>query len=618
MAYIEWRFEQIRMSFSLDYTTIYLMYKFFNLFSKKNKGTSFVEVVVGSALLLLVFVGIFGVLRLSTVLISNNKAKVSAIALANEQMEFLRSLSYSDVGTVGGIPSGNIPQEESITMNNINYTKRTFVQYFDSPADGLDVLDENGITADYKNVKVEVSWTIKNKAKNISLVSNIVPKSIETTAGGGTLTIDVLDALGLPLEGIDVRIINNTTTPAIDITTTTNSFGRATFPGTPAASEYEITVSQNGYSTAETYSTTPENPNPSPGHLTVIEESITTQTFQVDLVSQKTIRTFIGPLPKFFDDSFSDQSKVFSLSSTTVSGGSVSIIDPGAGYYSSGNVHSISITPQYLNSWTSFSWGDTTPPSTDILYQLHYESTPGIFTPIPDAVLPGNSTGFGSSPVSLSSIATSTYSVLRAVGLLSTLDASTTPSIEDWQIDYLEGPTPIGNITFSMRGDKQIGTDGGGSPIYKYNQNLLTNPSGVLNLSGLEWDNYTITIDNGTLGLDIIESCEPQPRALGPAVSVTTDLIFATSTTHSLLVAIQNDSGDLLNGVSVRLYRQPFDETQSTLSCGQTHFNELSEGTVSGGDAYSLDISLAGYENQTINEVDVSGPAKITVVLVSI
>jgi len=58
----------------------------------------------------------------------------------------------------------------------------------------------------------------------------------------------------------------------------------------------------------------------------------------------------------------------------------------------------------------------------------------------------------------------------------------------------------VGDIAFNMRGDKTIGSDGQGAPIYKYSANHQTNSTGELPLNNLEWDNYTIEIDGTSTG----------------------------------------------------------------------------------------------------------------------
>lgn len=144
-----------------------------------SRGLGLIEVVVGIGLLLIVFVGFFGVLQLGTRLATDNKLRTSALSLALERMEYIRSLDYASVGTVGGDPSGALIVSEPVTLNGINYTRRTHIVYIDDPKDGTGGSDSNGITDDYKRVKVEVSWEGQIGTRTASIVSDITPLGIE-------------------------------------------------------------------------------------------------------------------------------------------------------------------------------------------------------------------------------------------------------------------------------------------------------------------------------------------------------------------------------------------------------------------------------------------------------
>src|SRR3990172_11037936 len=96
-----------------------------------SRGVTLIDTLVAVSLMVLIFMGIFGAFQLSVDVVTNNKARAGATALANERMEYIRSLTYSQVGTVGGIPAGIIPQVETIVLNGITYTRRTFIQYAD-------------------------------------------------------------------------------------------------------------------------------------------------------------------------------------------------------------------------------------------------------------------------------------------------------------------------------------------------------------------------------------------------------------------------------------------------------------------------------------------------------
>lgn len=572
----------------------------------RQRGTSLLDAVFGTSLLLVVFLGIFGAFQLSLALVSSNKLKTGALALANERIEFIRALPYNDVGTIGGIPQGELESEETVVLNNTSYTRRTFVQYVDDPADGSGGEDENGITADYKTVKVEMSWPFREATRSLFLVTNITPSGIESIAGGGTLRISVINAVGAPVPSASISIENTTLSPSVGFSTFTNTSGLALFPGAPAGSGYEITVTKFGYSSTQTYDNTAQNPEPNPGHLTVSESQTTTGTFAIDILGSALVKSFEVVKPVVWEDFFADASNIASLQNTELSGGAVLLQDSASGYPSSGSVWSSTQSPQYLAEWTELSWNDTTPAETNIRYSLYYDG--GIL--LPDAALVGNQNGFTDSPVDLSLLDTDTYDNLFIAAALTSTDASSTPSILDWRLDYKVGPTPLPAIVLSFTGGKTIGADGGGVPIYKYDEVVNTGGSAQVSVSALEWDNYTLAIDDSAVGYDIAETCSLSPFALLPDEDKTVDVLLAENTTHSLHVAVKNTSSALLPDAAVRLYGGSYNRTQETSSCGQTFFNDsLSSGT------YSVDVSLSGYQSQTISNVSVSNDSDLIVTL---
>lgn len=579
------------------------------------RGASLIDTIVGIALMLLVFVGVAAAFQLSIEVVNNNKARTGAVSLAQEQIEYIRSLAYDNMGVSGGIPAGNVPQIETVALNGVSYTRRTLIRYYDDPKDGFGAGDTNNITADSKEVKVEVSWNSKNGLRSIALSSRASPAGIEQLIPGGTISIAVQNAALAPLSGATVRIVNASTTPAIDITSLTDSAGVTSFIGAPAASGYQVNVTKTGYSSAQTYTATAQNPNPNPGHLTVSNNQTTSLTLSIDLLAQKTINTFSVPATTTWQDLFDDESKVATTTKVVIEGG-VAHLTGNNQYPPLGEIQSVYITPASIERWEKISWLDETPPQTDILYRVYYAGGGGP-APIPDTALPGNSTGFTNSPVDITGVSTTTYPSLRLHGTLTTLVPGQTPSIQSWGITYKIGPQPLGNIQFSMRGNKTIGTDGGGSSIYKYNQNHTTNAAGTLTLANMEEDTYTITVNGAGIGYDISESCAPQSRALFPGSSMTTSLHFKNHTAHSLLVDVKNNAGALISSATVRLYRVApnYDTTKTTENCGQTFFSGLSLGTVGGGDAYSIDVSASGYQPYTSAGVEVSGASRLSVVL---
>lgn len=480
-----------------------------------SRGMSLVDVIVGIALILIVFLALLGLLRASLLISSSSKAKAGATAVATTQMEYIRSLAYDNVGTVGGIPAGSIEQYATTTMNGIPYGVRTLIQYVDDPKDGSGAADSNGIPTDYKRARVAATYQFRGEEREIVIVSNVVPPSIETTAGGGTLRINVVDAVGGAVAGATVHIENPSTSPAIDLTTFSDIAGSVSLPGAPTSTDYRITVTKDGYSTAETYARDATNQNPTPGYLTVSQNQTTTGTFAIDVLSSFTLRTFEPIRPAVSSNTFSDASGLETMLSVQVSAGALILSGAPGSYALSGSARSTTTAPTYLAEWTSVGASAAAPPATSYTVSV-LDSAGGL---IPDTVLPGNSTGFTSFPIDLSSVSTTTYPSLALRASLTSGDGLSTPSIEDWQIAFDEGPLPLPNVPFTFTGAKKTGTTGTGDPLYKTIVDTTTDVTGARALT-LEWDVYTLDIPGYTL----VSPTTTLPYSLEPGT--TTEAVY--------------------------------------------------------------------------------------------
>lgn len=567
------------------------------------KGSSLLDVLVGSAIMVVVFTGFLAVLQVGTKLSFDNKARIGATALAGERMEYIRSLAYTDIGTAGGIPSGNLEQTENVSLNNIKYIRRTLVQYVDAPQDGEGDADENGITADYKRTRVEVSWVSHSNIKKVVLVSNFSPVSIESLAGGGSLSISVFDASVTTVESAEVRIVNNQATLPIDVTTYTNSEGKVLFPGSPAAASYEITVTKNGFSTDKTYDADPNNPNPDPGHLTVAESLTTSKDFFIDLLGSLIIKTYEQIKEYEWEDLFNNSINIATSTNTEVLSGKLTLTSGAEGYALSGSSVATSTSHQYIYAWKEVSWNDTKPAGTNISYHIY----DGSLTLIPDTDLPGNASGFSTSPLNISNLATSTYPELSIGANLTTTSTTTTPTIEDWKIVYEAGPIPLPNVNFDLRGNKTIG-DNGGVPVYKYSTSTETTADSIILFPTMEWDQYEYTLTES--GWDIAEACEPFPINLQPAQDLALSLYLTDHTTNTLLTDVRDSNGILLEGALVDLTRNGFQATSTSSSCGQSFFRALTKAA-----DYVVTVSKTGYQTAVENNVDINGQSRSSVIL---
>ncbi|MEX0649531.1 MAG: carboxypeptidase-like regulatory domain-containing protein, partial [Candidatus Andersenbacteria bacterium] len=310
---------------------------------RADSGFTFIEIIITTFIIGTVVTGLFGLFVLSLRISHETERRIVAVALANEKMELVRNLPYVNVGTVGGVPAGPLLQEEQVERNALDYTVRMDIRYVDDFYDGEapgTVLDEAKVTichragtssertlvvgapsldahlshgdtqgacgeggqgtapedeynADYKQVRVEVSWNSNVNAKPVLLITYVTPQGIEGGELGGTLDFLALDTAGEGIAGATVHLVNSLVTPAIDLTTDTNSEGRLVLPGLPeSAGSYEISVTKDGYTTEQTYDTTSAFiPDPDHSHLSMVLREVTPKTFVIDLLSQLNVVT---------------------------------------------------------------------------------------------------------------------------------------------------------------------------------------------------------------------------------------------------------------------------------------------------------------------------------------
>ncbi len=568
------------------------------------RAFSVVETLLGIGIFTLVFITLYSSFQAMVTFGEQNKLRSNAILLANEHIEKMRAYPYDSIGTIGGIPSGSIPQIETISYAGHTYTRRTFIQYVDDPADGLDAADS--LAADYKRIKVEMSYTYNNSPQSFSFVTTMAPKSQESLAGAGVLKIHVIDADNDPVFLSTVHIKNTSIATSVDITTFTNASGTISFPGAWAGNGYEVYVSKDGYSSAQTYLSTTTNPNPSPSPLSVAVSATTEIYFKIDLLSSIHLITKAWPTRSRFLETFADASGISLFTNTEVLADSL-LLTGGAGLFApSGSAVSTPFTPPDIKEWLLFSFTDTKPANTSVAYHIEYDTGGGVFALVPDALIPQNSTGLTSSPVSLGSLSSSTHSTLRVVIDLSTTDQTVTPEVHEFKLSYHETDTPIPNVPFTLRGNDTIGTDASMNPIYKYTISDQTDAQGSWSSGDISFDSYELTLS----GYTIADACPTLPIVLEPDTDLTQTVILEASTPDSLRLQIKDGSGNAIERAEVRITNGTIDETRSTSACGYVYFGALSN------DSYSITVDAPNFVHYS-DTVSVSGETNEFVTLSS-
>ena len=245
-------------------------------------GQTLINLLVAIALFAILAHSLFTLISASYSIVTYTRARVTARNIAQQKVEQIRNMPYEEIGTAGGIPAGTLEQNEYINVNGLRYLINTSVIYYDDPFDGVAPVDM--LPTDYKKIRINVSWEgLSGSSYNpVTMVTDVSPKGIETTAGGGTLSIIVFDANALPVPQARVTIIASTT-PSVNLTLETSDDGRVMLPGAPVCTNscYQIIITKEGFSTDKTYSTL-EVANPDKPNLNVLTGSITEVGFAID------------------------------------------------------------------------------------------------------------------------------------------------------------------------------------------------------------------------------------------------------------------------------------------------------------------------------------------------
>ncbi len=565
--------------------------------NKKVRGFTLIEVIVVIGITGLIFGGLFASFEYSLKLIAHSRSKMTGLSLATDRMEYIRSLPYNSVGTVAGIPNGAIPQNRIVSLNGIEFSERVLIEYIDDPADGVGGSDSNSIVADYKKLKVEYSWTSYGVPSSFSLISSIVPRSIETTAGGGTLRVNVFDAEVVPLPGIDVRLLNTTGTTTVDVTRMTDSTGTAFFTGAPAAAGYEIFVSAPGYSSDQTRVATTSLPNPMTLPVAVLESDVSTMNFQVDLLSDLIINVFNNVVTDSEVEPFDDYSGMATTSDVNISGGELKLSGSAGSYVSTGSAIFNPITPATILHWGIIEVGGDFPAVTS--HTVRFYTSTDTASIILDSDLPGNGAGFTDSFIDLTELDPVTFPTI-VVGIeIGTSDANFTPEVDMVSVSYVESKDMLAAAPLTLRGNKVIGTDASAALVYKYSISTTTNSSGELALDDIEWDSYIVTVGGGQV---VEEACSANPIFLSPNTTVTLDLSTGASSAHNLRVAVKAGDSSPVIGADVELTLGGSTWNGRTGRCGQAFFGGLSEAS-----DYRIEVSRDGYTTQSVSSTTVSG-----------
>ena len=251
--------------------------KTFTNVRNSNDGFSLIEVVVGSALFLIVAMAAYGAYTSLFQVAQLNQSKILAIALADEQFEIIRNMPYVNVGLTTGIPQGTLQRTQTITRGNIPFTVTLTIRNVD--------LATSTFQASSRLVEVKVSCDTCKSFTPIALTGQVAPANLQSASAGGALVVQVLDSAGNPVSGATVNVVS-TATSSIQNTDVTNNSGLLNIVGVPQGiNVYHISVTKAGYSSDQTLPITIQNPTPDKPDATVVNQQASQVTLTIDKIS---------------------------------------------------------------------------------------------------------------------------------------------------------------------------------------------------------------------------------------------------------------------------------------------------------------------------------------------
>jgi type II secretory pathway pseudopilin PulG len=273
--------------------------------ARRQAGITLVETVVAIVLFGIVSTGLITVLASATIADGLARQRSIALELAQQQMEYVRQLNYSDIGTVGGNPPGVVLISQSKTVSGLSYLLSTRIKYVNDPVPTSFVTFAN-----YKQVRVIV--TRASDGRQLASVVTYVSSATRAPSGGlnnGVVNVAAQDYWTHDsLGGVSIELTKTWnasfhTGDSTDDVTGSPTFGQVTFPALEATPTsplgyYEVAASLSGYATLSD-----DEPPNDPAHLQLAPSGTTNTTIHlykpssihISVIDETTGNLYTGP-----------------------------------------------------------------------------------------------------------------------------------------------------------------------------------------------------------------------------------------------------------------------------------------------------------------------------------
>jgi Tfp pilus assembly protein PilV len=198
-------------------------------------GVTLVETLISAVVLVIVVMGVLASLDAASHTTAINRSRTIASALAEQELERLRSLPAAQLASYSAAP---IPK----TVGNTVYTIDSRAEWVNDAAGTPASCDSNDEQADYIRITATVTSNVAgSRVKPVEMTSLVAPRVGSFGANQGTLAVQVKNEHDAPVANMPVGISGPS--PMMD---TTNEVGCAVF-GHIAAGDYTVQLSQPGW-----------------------------------------------------------------------------------------------------------------------------------------------------------------------------------------------------------------------------------------------------------------------------------------------------------------------------------------------------------------------------------
>lgn len=237
---------------------------------ERDEGFTLVEVLVAVVVFVVVSSATLAVLVQALRVIRENSDRAMAASIARSQVEYLRSLGTSAIPIgllVGAVPPGQDASRVDPRLLDPEFTIRTTSNWvdFDQQSSACEAVDPGQA---YLRVSVEVSSD--NLARPVSVDTVVIPESTGEVSGTGSVTVRVVDQVGLAVSDVTVRG-TDAFRPANSFTLTTGSDGCLYLPSMVPSASLVLTAERTGY--------VPSTPTGATQTLQITADTLSRSTF---------------------------------------------------------------------------------------------------------------------------------------------------------------------------------------------------------------------------------------------------------------------------------------------------------------------------------------------------